>query len=158
MQNDANAPQGFLRPRNEPSLTLDQSRYFAFVRVFCRAFLDMDREQIKASSMYKLGFYVPQQQLDEVKQAVFAAGAGNIGDYEHCCWQCPGRGQFRPGPAANPFIGEPGTLEYVDEYRVEMVVADHCIHAVVAALKAAHPYEEPAFDIVKLVSEDDLPV
>ncbi len=96
--------------------------------------------------MYKLCFYVPESHLDAVKQAVFAAGAGRIGDYDQCCWQIKGTGQFRPLPGSQPFMGETGALEAVEEYRVEMVCADDRIRAAVAALKRAHPYEEPAFD------------
>jgi hypothetical protein len=96
--------------------------------------------------MYKLCFYVPESHLDAVKTAVFAAGAGRIGDYDQCCWQISGQGQFRPLPGSQPFIGETGALEIVEEYRVEMVCVDDRIKAAVAALKSAHPYEEPAFD------------
>ncbi len=100
--------------------------------------------------MYKLCFYVPEAHLETVKHAVFNAGGGRIGDYEHCCWQVLGQGQFRPGPQANPYLGQAGKLEKVMEYRVELVCADECIEGVVAALKQAHPYEEPAYDVVLL--------
>lgn len=97
--------------------------------------------------MYKLVFFVPASHVDAVKAAVFAAGAGKMGHYQECCWQVAGSGQFRPSAAADPFIGTAGKLERVDEYRVEMVCADDRIHAAVAALKVAHPYEEPAYDV-----------
>lgn len=100
--------------------------------------------------MYKLGFYVPESHVESVKAAIFAAGGGRIGDYEHCCWQVLGQGQFRPGPGADPFIGKAGQLETVAEYRVELVCADELIVEVVAALKQAHPYEEPAYDAWRL--------
>ncbi|PHS62344.1 MAG: NGG1p interacting factor NIF3 [Thalassobium sp.] len=100
--------------------------------------------------MYKFVFFVPQSHVEDVKAAVFAAGGGKIGDYQECCWQVAGSGQFRPSAAANPFIGNAGELERVDEYRVEMVCADDQIRAAVAALKAAHPYEEPAYDVWRL--------
>ncbi len=100
--------------------------------------------------MMKLCFYVPVTHLEAVKAAVFAAGAGRIGDYEHCAWQVAGQGQFRPLAGSNPFIGAQDQLETLEEYRVEMVCDDHFIVAVVAALRAAHPYEEPAFDVVRL--------
>ena len=106
--------------------------------------------------MYKLGFYVPEAQLEQVKEALFAAGAGRIGNYDRCCWQTLGQGQFRPLEGSNPFIGEPGQLERVAEYRVEMVCEEAHIRAVIAALKDAHPYEEPAWDLVELVTEDNL--
>ncbi|MEH6501226.1 MAG: NGG1p interacting factor NIF3 [Pseudoalteromonas distincta] len=96
--------------------------------------------------MYKLCFYVPETHLESVKAAVFAAGAGQIGDYDQCCWQVKGQGQFRPLAGSQPFLGQAGELEVVAEYRVELVCADDSIVAAVAALRLAHPYEEPAFD------------
>ena len=103
--------------------------------------------------MYKLGFYVPSSHLEEVKAAVFNVGAGRIGDYDQCCWQALGQGQFRPLQGAAPFIGEQGRVEHVAEYRVEMVCDDACVRAVVQAMTAAHPYEEPAWDLVQVVTE-----
>lgn len=100
--------------------------------------------------MYKLVFFVPESHLETVKSAVFSAGAGRIGDYEACAWQTLGQGQFRPLPGSNPFIGSDNQLELVSEYRVEMVCADEFIRAVIAALRQAHPYEEPAFDVWRL--------
>lgn len=103
--------------------------------------------------MYKLCFYVPESHLEAVKQAMFVAGAGRIGDYDSCCWQVEGTGQFRPLSGSEPFLGQQGVVERVAEYRVEMVCEDNCIDAVVAALREAHPYEEPAWDVVLLVTE-----
>ena len=100
--------------------------------------------------MYTLFFYVPQSHLDCVKDAVFAAGAGAMGDYQHCCWQVLGQGQFRPMPGSQPFIGEQGQLEQVAEWRVEMGVAAACIKPVIAALKTPHPFEEPAYGVYRL--------
>ncbi len=100
--------------------------------------------------MYKLVFFVPVADKESVKQAVFAAGAGKIGNYDQCCWEVEGQGQFRPLPGANPAIGQLQNLEKVGEYRVEMVCEDHLIGAVVAALKGAHPYEEPAYECWQL--------
>ncbi|WP_096087236.1 YqfO family protein [Agaribacterium haliotis] len=100
--------------------------------------------------MYKLGFYVPEDALETVKAALFNAGAGRIGDYEHCCWQTLGTGQFRPLAGAQPHLGELGKLEKVDEWRVELVCADSEVKAVMAALKQTHPYEEPAYDLCRL--------
>ena len=98
--------------------------------------------------MYKFVFFVPDTHADEVKEAVFAAGAGRIGDYDSCSWQCLGTGQFRPLEGADPFIGTAGGhVEQVREYRVEMVCEDEYIAAAVAAMKQAHPYEEPAYDV-----------
>lgn len=100
---------------------------------------------------FKLVFYVPDTHLEAVKAAVFAAGAGRIGDYDQCCWQVAGQGQFRPLPGAQPFIGQAGAVEQVPEHRVELVLAEAVLPATVAALKAAHPYETPAYDVVRLV-------
>ncbi|MGE3297484.1 MAG: NGG1p interacting factor NIF3 [Porticoccaceae bacterium] len=104
----------------------------------------------RAAPAYKLCFYVPASHLDAVKQAVFAAGAGRIGAYDNCCWQVLGDGQFRPLTGSTPHLGVHGRVEMVPEYRVEMVCAQDCIPAVIAALRAAHPYEEPAFDLLRL--------
>jgi len=102
--------------------------------------------------VYKLCFYVPESHLEAVKEAVFAAGAGHVGRYDRCCWQVAGTGQFRPLPGSQPFLGEPGRLESVLEYRVEMVCADERIAEAVSALRRAHPYEEPAYDVWRLES------
>ena len=100
--------------------------------------------------MYKICFYVPDNAVEIVKQALFAAGAGRIGNYDSCCWQVLGSGQFRPLENSNPAIGKTGEIETVSEYRVEMVCEDKIIKDVVEALRQSHPYEEPAYDIVKL--------
>ena len=105
--------------------------------------------------MYSFCFYVPENALEVVKDAVFAAGAGRIGNYDKCCWQVAGQGQFRPLSGSNPAIGQRDTLEAVLEYRVEMVCESVSIRAAVEAMKAAHPYEEPAWHVVKIVT--DLP-
>lgn len=95
----------------------------------------------------KLVWYVPHSHLDATKAAVFAAGAGQLGDYQHCCWQILGMGQFQPLPTAQPFLGQAGQLETVAEWRVEVILAPHVRSAVIAALREAHPYETPAFDL-----------
>ncbi|GGB36225.1 hypothetical protein GCM10011502_06610 [Oceanisphaera marina] len=100
--------------------------------------------------MYKLVFFVPESHLAEVKAAVFATGAGKIGDYEQCCFETRGTGQFRPLANATPFIGQAGALEQVAEVRVELVCDDALIRPAIAALRKAHPYEEPAFDVWQL--------
>jgi hypothetical protein len=103
--------------------------------------------------VYKLCFYVPVSHLESVKTAVFAAGAGRVGDYDNCSWQVLGKGQFRPLAGSKPFVGQQDELAQVDEYRVEMVCAAQYVKAAVMALQEAHPYEEPAWDVVALVSE-----
>lgn len=106
--------------------------------------------------MYKLCFYVPEEHLESVKAAVFQAGGGRIGNYDRCCWQVLGTGQFRPLDGADPFIGEQGKVEQVSEYRVELICAPGQVRAVVDALIQAHPYEEPAFDLMALVDPASL--
>ena len=107
-------------------------------------------------SHYKLCVYVPETHTEQVKQALFAAGAGRIGNYECCSFQLRGQGQFRPLDGSDPFIGKQGEIETVVEDRVEMICdADH-LKAAVAALRKAHPYEEPAFDILPLVDIESL--
>lgn len=100
--------------------------------------------------MYKLCFYVVEEALEDVKQAVFAAGGGRIGRYDSCCWQVLGQGQFRPLAGSTPHLGNQDNLERVAEYRVEMVVDEAQVRDAVAALKAAHPFEEVAYDVVAL--------
>ena len=100
--------------------------------------------------MYKLAFFVPPSHVDTVKQAVFAAGGGRIGDYDSCAWQVLGQGQFRPLNGVAPSSGQAGVIESVEEWRVELVVTDELIHQVVAALKHSHPYETPAYEAWKL--------
>ena len=104
--------------------------------------------------MHKLCFYVPATHLEAVKEAVFATGAGRIGDYDSCCWQVAGRGQFRPLAGSQPFLGSEGRIEQVEEYRVELVCADRVVRAAVAALYDSHPYEEPAWDLVALANDN----
>jgi hypothetical protein len=103
--------------------------------------------------VYSLCFYVPETALEQVKAAVFAAGAGRIGNYDNCCWQVAGQGQFRPLAGSNPTLGKRGTVESVAEYRVEMVCDAACIGAVVQAMKQAHPYEEPAWHAFEVITE-----
>jgi hypothetical protein len=99
----------------------------------------------------KLIYYVPESHLEVTKQAIFAVGAGGIGDYEHCAWQVLGMGQFKPMNGANPFIGQLNTLEQVPEWRVETIVSEEQAQAVAQALKASHPYEEPAFEFIQIL-------
>lgn len=100
--------------------------------------------------MYKLAFFVPASHVEVVKAAVFAAGGGRIGDYDHCAWQTLGQGQFRPLDGSQPFLGQTGQVEVVEEWKVELVVADDLIAQVVAALKQSYPYETPAYEVWRL--------
>jgi hypothetical protein len=101
--------------------------------------------------VYKLAFFVPASHVEVVKAAVFAAGGGRIGDYDHCAWQTLGQGQFRPLRGSQPFLGQTGQVEVVEEWKVELVVADDLIAQVVAALKLSHPYETPAYEAWRLL-------
>jgi hypothetical protein len=101
----------------------------------------------------KLVVFVPEDALDAVRDALFRAGAGRIGDYERCSWYTPGTGTFLGGEATAPSIGERGREERVPELRLETVFPAERQPEVVAALRAAHPYEEPAFDVYDLVAE-----
>ena len=94
--------------------------------------------------------FVPAADAEAVRSAMFAAGAGHLGDYSHCSWSAVGTGQFLPHDGASPAIGTVGTVEYVEEQRVEMVAPASRRSAVLAGLRAGHPYEEPAFDILAL--------
>jgi hypothetical protein len=99
----------------------------------------------------KLVVFVPPEALDDVRDALFAAGAGRIGEYERCSWYAEGTGTFLAGDAANPAVGERGVEERVPELRLETVVPDDRVEDAVAALRRAHPYEEPAFDLYRLL-------
>ena len=96
--------------------------------------------------------FVPVEHADAVRRAMFAAGAGHIGDYSHCSWGVTGTGQFLPRKGASPTIGSVGSVERVTEDRVEMIAPARVRGHVLAALRTAHPYEEPAFDILELAS------
>jgi len=99
----------------------------------------------------KLVVFVPAESLDTVRSALFAAGAGRIGDYEHCSWYTGGTGTFLGGEGSSPTIGEAGREERVAEVRLETVFPAARYDEVVAALRRAHPYEEPAFDVYALL-------
>ena len=100
---------------------------------------------------YKLVWFVPEEALAATRDAVFAAGGGRIGEYERCSWYAAGTGTFFGGEATSPALGERGREERIAELRVETVVPADRLAAVVAALRAAHPFEDPAFDVYALV-------
>jgi hypothetical protein len=106
---------------------------------------------VAGSQLHKLVWFVPEEALDATRDAVFAAGAGRIGDYERCSWYAPGTGTFLPREGADPAIGEVGREERVPELRVETVVPVERTGEIVRALVAAHPYEEVAFELYPLV-------
>jgi structural hemagglutinin/hemolysin toxin protein RtxA len=104
--------------------------------------------------MYLLSFYVPESHLEQVKKSLFNAGAGRFNNYEQVAWQTKGIGQFCPTEGSNPYLGKIGKLEKVVEYKVEMICAKQYIKPVIAVLKASHPYEEPAYNVIKLENID----
>lgn len=99
--------------------------------------------------MLSLIVYVPREQSESLKNALFKAGAGRIGNYDSCCFEIAGRGQFRPLSGSNPHVGQHDSIEVVEEHRLEMVCSPDLIRQVIAALKEAHPYETPAYHVLK---------
>ena len=102
-------------------------------------------------SRVKLVWFVPEDFLDATRDAVFEAGGGRIGEYERCSWYAAGTGTFLGGEDTRPALGERGREERLPELRVETVVSGDRLDDVVSALRRAHPYEEPAYDVYPLV-------
>lgn len=84
---------------------------------------------------------------------MFAAGAGRVGNYEHCAWQALGQGQFRPLEASTPYLGKANKLETLNEYKVEMVCESLIVGDAIDAMKLSHPYEEVAYSVVAILAE-----
>jgi dinuclear metal center YbgI/SA1388 family protein len=103
-----------------------------------------------AEEQLKLAVFVPEGDVDKVRSAMCAAGAGRIGEYDECSFRTPGTGTFRGSDASNPAVGQRGRLEEAPEYRLEVVLPARRLDAVVAAMRSAHSYEEPAFDVYPL--------
>lgn len=101
----------------------------------------------------KIVVFVPQGQVDQVRDAMTQAGAGWIGNYSHCTFQTAGTGTFKAGAGAKPFIGQIGELERAEEYRLETIIAERAVGKVVKAMLKAHPYEEVAYDLYPLLNE-----
>lgn len=97
--------------------------------------------------------FVPEAQLERVAQALFASGAGRIGDYEQCSYRVRGEGTFFGTESTQPRVGKRGRLEKVSEVRLEVVVPESRLPEIVAGLRRSHPYEEPAFDVYPLIGE-----
>jgi len=100
--------------------------------------------------MYKLSFFVPINDKEKVKEALFLIGVGKYKNYDKCSWEVLGEGQFRPLQGANPHIGAINKTEKVKEYKVEMICEDYLIKKAVLELKKSHPYEEVAYEVIKL--------
>lgn len=101
--------------------------------------------------MYKIVVFVPEAQREAVKEAMFAAGAGRQGNYRRCAWEVKGQGQFEALPGADPHCGAVGSVHTEVEWRIEVQCAPDCLSSVLQAMVAAHPYEEPAFDVLETV-------
>jgi hypothetical protein len=101
--------------------------------------------------MYHIAFYVPETHVEIVKESLFGAGAGTIGNYERCSFEYRGLGQFKPLPGAKPFIGSEGQLEVVPELKVELVCKNEFLKAAIVALHSSHPYETPAYYVTEIV-------
>jgi structural hemagglutinin/hemolysin toxin protein RtxA len=99
--------------------------------------------------MLKIECYVPESHLEQVKQALFSAGAGQLGDYRACCWSVSGQGQFEPQSGSQPFIGKANQISKVVEIKIELICSETILSTVINALKQAHPYEEPAYFVTK---------
>ena len=100
--------------------------------------------------MYKLNFFVPTADKERVKNALFEIGVGRYDNYECCSFETLGTGQFKPMRNADPHIGELGRIERVQEYKVEMICSDELIKKAVEILKEVHPYEEVAYEVLKM--------
>src|SRR5690554_90294 len=111
----------------------------------------------KKSTLRKLVVFCPESHSDQVKQAVFDAGGGNIGDYAECSFENTGTGAFSPQENANPTLGSIGKREQVKEVRIEVLISSHKENQIIKAMKTAHPYEEVAFDIYPLsnINQDE---
>ncbi|NQZ33273.1 MAG: NGG1p interacting factor NIF3 [Oceanospirillaceae bacterium] len=103
--------------------------------------------------MYKLIFYVPSAECERVKQAIFATGAGSLGNYSQCCWQVLGEGHFIPSPNATPHIGNINETQAVAEFRVEVLCTAQNVDQAVQALIESHPYEKPAFEVYQPIEK-----
>jgi hypothetical protein len=101
--------------------------------------------------MYKLIFFVPKTFKEKVKNALFEKGAGKYINYDMCSFEIEGYGQFRPLDGNNAFIGKTGQIEKVSEYRVEMICKEEIIKDVIKTLIETHPYEEPAYEVYKII-------
>jgi dinuclear metal center YbgI/SA1388 family protein len=108
----------------------------------------------RPGTLTKLVTFVPEKNLQAVKRAIHDAGAGQLGNYLDCSFESRGTGHFTPNSSANPHIGKPGTPESVDEVRLEVILPTHLKDEVLAALRAAHPYEEVAYYLSALTNEN----
>ena len=100
--------------------------------------------------MYKVAVHVPVEHADKMRQVIGEAGGGKIGNYSYASFSVRGIGRVKPESGAHPAVGEMGVFEEVEEERIEFVCNEDCLDRVLTAVRSAHPYEEPAIDVVKL--------
>lgn len=102
--------------------------------------------------LYCFYYYVPKSHLEVTKQAIFSAGAGRMGNYRCCAWETKGTGQFQPESGSNAYIGKIGKVKKIGETKVETICPPSNIKKVIKMLKKTHPYEHPAFGVLKLTT------
>lgn len=112
-------------------------------------------EPTQKNEYVKLVVYVPKENSEDVLMAISKLGAGHIGDYSHCSFMTEGEGTFKPLEGSNPYIGSVGTIERVQEVKVETIVPQRLLNSVIKAMKKVHPYEEVAYDIIPLNNQGD---
>ncbi|MEH7272925.1 Nif3-like dinuclear metal center hexameric protein [Neobacillus vireti] len=108
------------------------------------------------TNLKKVVIYTPESHAEAIRQALGKSGAGFIGNYSHCTFSAEGTGRFLPEAGTNPYIGEQGQLEAVDEVRIETIVPEHLIKKVVSAMIKAHPYEEVAYDVYPIENKGEV--
>lgn len=108
----------------------------------------------KMSNLKQLSVYVPKDFSEKVKEAMFSAGAGNIGFYDECSFNISGNGTFRPVEGSNPFSGTQNIRENADENMISVIFESYKQNAVVSAMKSAHPYEAVAYQVYQLENEN----
>jgi hypothetical protein len=110
--------------------------------------------QPKNETLKKLFTFVPVEQAENVRSAIFAAGAGHISNYSECSFNTPGQGTFKPGEGTNPFTGKIGQRHTEEEVKMEMIFPAWLENRIITAMIAAHPYEEVAYDIIALDNQN----
>jgi dinuclear metal center YbgI/SA1388 family protein len=109
----------------------------------------------KENALKKLFTFVPVDEAQRVRHAIFEAGGGHIGNYSECSFNAEGTGTFKAGQGTNPYVGNPGERHYENELKIEVIFTAFLENKIVAAMKAAHPYEEVAYDVVSLANTSD---
>ncbi|CEK30316.1 dinuclear metal center protein [[Clostridium] sordellii] len=112
-------------------------------------------EKTNSEVLYKLAVYVPKTHLDKVRSVLGNADAGHLGNYKECSFSIEGEGRFKPCEGANPYIGEEGALESVNEVKIETIVPQRILGGVINAMIKSHPYEEVAYDLYKLENKGE---